>query len=362
MRKSLTIISLMLFMVAAGHMARAADYGGAEIACRYVENGADGTDGNVLSVSMKKDGFNHSLYIGQTGQEIEVGSLEDYNIGEWPSGGLGPDIVDCSGPTPTVRNIDRIVINALPQANLSLALDGRDAGPDGLLAPGATPEEHGSDIEIRAVGQLRTFRTGSELLLVGGKGDESFGLGSKLERAGVNLNVTEDGGFPDADLLPNLQFGSVTVDLGPGSDRLYAGGEKTGLGRFDAFVDLLGFGGPGKDRMFGHDGLDLMTGGKGNDVVRGGAGGDSQGYAEFGLTGGPGNDRVYGGPGDDTLGGVDNATGDFGSDYLSGGPGRDRFIQPNDRDRDVIDCGGDRTGRLDREKKFDQLRHCGNRS
>jgi len=108
-------------------------------------------------------------------------------------------------------------------------------------------------------------------------------------------------------------------------------------------------GGAGDDTLTGDNNANSIYGGSGNDIIMGMGG----------------NDTIYGGAGDDTLYGSDATTWNTtnkgqplpascttacttDNDFISGGLGRDTiwagvggdFIDANDGDPDVIDCGG----------------------
>lgn len=87
----------------------------------------------------------------------------------------------------------------------------------------------------------------------------------------------------------------------------------------------------GDDVLDGSPAKDVIYGLGGDDRVVGRGGGDT-------LKGGPNRDRVNGGGGDDRVRGA------LGTDEVFGGPGDDLVRasdgeQPNDRARDVLDCG-----------------------
>ncbi|HST41157.1 MAG TPA: calcium-binding protein [Conexibacter sp.] len=110
-------------------------------------------------------------------------------------------------------------------------------------------------------------------------------------------------GISSWDLPTNI---SVTIDGGPGSDRLTAD-------NIGPAVTLLG-----------GEGNDEIDAGGGNDVVDGGPGNDR-------VDGDTGNDVVRGGEGDDEMRGDGNVT---GADVIDGGPGYDRVVMDwNQNDR-----------------------------
>ena len=118
---------------------------------------------------------------------------------------------------------------------------------------------------------------------------------------------------------------SLTVHLGPGSDKFIGNGERDicfsegsrrnrCIGGPNNDVCITGnrnsdcVGGAGNDYCHHGDGSDGCWGGRGDDVCVMGPGQD-------GCHGGPGNDRLYGGRSPDQL------YGGRGHDYCNGGPG-----------------------------------------
>lgn len=110
--------------------------------------------------------------------------------------------------------------------------------------------------------------------------------------------------------------GSLTIDLGAGSDSLLVSSSDS---QFAAGVTFLG--GAGADTINasslqvaatidGGDDADIITGGVNNDLINGGGGNDV-------LDGAHGNDQVIGDAG------VDRIFGNLGNDFLLGGGGRD---------------------------------------
>lgn len=104
---------------------------------------------------------------------------------------------------------------------------------------------------------------------------------------------------------------------GPGRDALYGGpGDDLLVGRGSS--DSL-YGGAGDDMLSGRHGADLLEGGAGEDTLLGNEGRDF-------LDGGDGDDRLLGGLGDDFLFGGE------GEDWLVGGGGFDTLIGGADED------------------------------
>lgn len=126
---------------------------------------------------------------------------------------------------------------------------------------------------------------------------------------------------------------SLTVRLGPGSDKFIGNGERdicySGGSRRNRCVGGPGndicitgprnsdcVGGPGNDYCQTSTGSDGCWGGPGNDICHMGPG-------EDGCHGEAGNDRLYGGPGADQL------YGGHGHDYCDGAPGRGKSHECN---------------------------------
>ncbi len=145
----------------------------------------------------------------------------------------------------------------------------------------------------------------------------------------------------DAEKFSALTDGSVTVNGGPGPDKITGTGlsdnlngeggadEIRGNGGDDAIEGGAGadnlFGDDGNDTMFGRGGQDIMHGGAGDDDIRGGTESDEL-YGEGGndeLRGGEAADSLYGGAGNDRL------IGGNGDDSLAGGTGNDGYVFPN---------------------------------
>jgi Ca2+-binding RTX toxin-like protein len=157
-----------------------------------------------------------------------------------------------------------------------------------------------------------------------GGGHDTLNLIQELFSAKVGsfFGVTVDAG-PGNDVIGGMQgvpgtangvtyIPDATVNLGPGTDRFYAG-----LG-----ADTVD-GGPGLDFAHLSNGLNVFRGGPGTDIAVGGNDPDAlfgQGGND-GFDGGLGNDLLVGGARNDIL------VGDEGSDRLRGGPGRNRLIQ-----------------------------------
>jgi Ca2+-binding RTX toxin-like protein len=124
-------------------------------------------------------------------------------------------------------------------------------------------------------------------------------------------------------ILSGYQF---SANGGLGDDMLTGGSEQ------DEF-----FGDAGSDTLDGNNGPDALYGESGDDRLLGGGDHDH-------LSGGTGNDILYGEAGNDTIDGGsygDSIHGGSGADTLRGGSGDD-FIDADDGEIDVIDCGSGR--------------------
>jgi hypothetical protein len=195
----------------------------------------------------------------------------------------------CEGGRPKVRNTDRIHVGAPAPMLLTIDLGG------GPLAPGATREPGGSEIEIEVYnGPKARFR------LIGSDGPDEWMLGARRRNVYMaNFNPGER--TPDRDLRIGPEPAQFAADLGDGPDRVVAVGGAGAGGPFTTDLELAG--GDGDDRLVGGPGDDLLSGGAGDDQ----------------LFGGDGNDKL-------------DLTGGAGADVLDCGPGRDRS-GPDDRDR-----------------------------
>lgn len=276
--------------------------------CEYVEAGPPGPRGNRLVFH----GYADPVLV-RHGEEIELRQRA----------GLG-----CTGPRPTVRNLDRIVIDT---EGGSLTLDERG----GRLSPGATGERRGSEIEI-------FVRETSELRVYGGPRRNAISLRTRPDGDyGINLDLGADRRRPDDEVrIAGDGFKTIGVHGEQGDDLIDAR-RLTGIGDNEYLtsrVRLLGgagddtvLGGPGQEELKDGPGDDLIRAGPGNDAVElgrgsdvayGGAGDDALSYEFLGR--GPRRhadaaDRLYGGPGDDVLSDKNRA-----ADLLDCGPGRDR--------------------------------------
>lgn len=169
-----------------------------------------------------------------------------------------------------------------------------------------------SNTEFDVAGQIDTFTSIEEVIIIGGTGS----------------NVLDAQAYTT---------GAVTVDAGEGNDTIFGSAGPDFLNG-EGGDDLIEAG-DGNDTALGGAGRDTINAGAGNDVLSGNAGNDL-------INGGDGFDSASGGDGDDTLtGGENNDTldGDIGNDSLLGGGGNDRLI--GDSGHDFAD-GGDGLDRV----------------
>jgi Ca2+-binding RTX toxin-like protein len=294
----------------------------AAVTCEYDEAGAPGPAENVLAIETTDT--REGATVARSGAAIRVRAAR--------TGAL----VTCSGPAPTVTNLDSITFNGKRQG-AALVIDHR-GGP---FAPGATAEG-GNDSEIEF--DLTTRR--GRVVFVGTGGSDTFAFG-EIPRGGpnskrdpaANLNQTTELA-KDADVIMN-GVATIVVRLGGGSDVTSGRGGVEFAGPVQsASFDVRG--GPGGDFITGGGRADLLVGGGGPDLLRGDGGGDR-------VLGGAKRDRLVGGG---------------GGDFLKGGGGRDRALAGAGDDRlalkdgvrDFARCGPGRDGgRADRK---DRLRGC----
>jgi Ca2+-binding RTX toxin-like protein len=282
--------------------------GRAAISCEYVEAGPPGPAGNVLQIDDRSNGVTH---VYREDDAIVVFS----NFDREPT--------ECGGVQATVLNVDRIDLttNSAPFINYH---------GDGALAPGASPEQSGPEIEIavREPGRERVLNLGSRGGVAGQLG--SGGLG-------VNFNPQADGNARDVDVtFPTAGAGEVVLKLvgTPSSERfsVLGGPEFKGPTHLDS---TLMAGGPGDDTLIGGPYRDRLSGGEGDDVLRGGRGRDN-------LTIGPGRDLADAGKGPDDIFNVSDVGGtpeDLAPDRVKAGPGNDRIDVEQLLGGDRVDCG-----------------------
>jgi RTX calcium-binding nonapeptide repeat (4 copies) len=293
----------------------AASGGFIDASCTYRQAGPPGPKGNVLRAVSDLD-----LTIGRRGRRIEViDTLQD-------SGG---DPVTCSGGTPTVSNVDRIVVEA-DDADIDLSR--------GRLEPGATRETSRSEIEVRVSLDER-----ARLGVMGGDRRETILIANlRGRRAGLNLNA-------DADFdLVGLDFPRLKVLTEGGPDLIHAAALGGYGGNPSNSPTVVFDGGDGDDRVFGTPGGDFwLADGNGDDVVRGGRGADNLRVyrGRDAIFAGPGNDlqlfqfagtesrgdRIFGGRGNDALDGRNGAP-----DAINCGRGRDEVLAT--REDTLLSC------------------------
>ena len=289
------------------------------IGCTYVEVGAPGAPENVLRID---DGTRSVTHVYREGDEIVV-----FN-------NSSQDPTTCGGGTPTVFNIDEI--EYIATANSAPFFDYIGHGP---LAPGATPEASGSEIEI----SVHESYHPEVLNISGSSASDSIAIGQLgAHQVGVNLNAQEDGAAQDADAIlttvdPSEAF--VRVVGRAGNDRIGALGGPEFTGPFPA--DRLALsGGPGDDTLIGGPHDDRLRGDDGNDTLIGGRGRDL-------IKTGPGRDLAKGGEDADRIENFSDVGGiakDTGPDRIFAGAGNDNVYTSQPLPGDFVNCG---TGRRD---------------
>lgn len=283
------------------------------VSCAYIEAGAPGPAGNVLRID---DGSRGVTHVYREGDAIIVFS------------NASSDPTVCSGGSATVFNVDRIEYTTVGSAPFFNYLG------DGPLAPGATPEASGSEIEITV---HEDYSPG--VLSVGGTaGADTIEAGMlDRSRAGVNLNVAQDGASPDVDVVfdaPKLAQASYRLSGAGGNDRISV------LGKPDFSGPLIGervglSGGPGDDTLIGGPSKDRLGGSLGDDRLIGGRGRDY-------LTIGPGRDLARAGAGPDMIFNQSDVGGipaDLAPDRVFAGAGNDRIDVSQPLAGDRVDCG-----------------------
>jgi Ca2+-binding RTX toxin-like protein len=286
------------------------------LSCTYVEAGPPGPAGNVLRID---DQSNDVTHVYREGDEIVVFNNADR------------DPTTCAGGTPTVFDIDRIeysTTNGTPYFNYIGA---------GALAPGATPEASGSEIEV----SLREAYTPGILNVGGSAAGESIVAGRiGAHEVGINMNAQADGANQDADYVleatdPAQVYVRITGKAGNDHIADIGGPGFTGPLTTD-HVNLAG--GGGNDTLIGGPHSGRLRGDEGDDVFLAGAGDDR-------LTIGAGHDLVKAGEGDDrieNIGDVGGAPIDTGTDRIFAGPGNDdvESVQiPQQLGGDFVNCG-----------------------
>ncbi len=287
---------------------------GEPVSCAYVEAGAPGPGGNVLRI---EDGSRSVTHIYREDDAIVV-----YNNAH-------QDPIVCSGEAPTVFNLDRIEFTATGSSAPFINYLGSQA-----LAPGATPEAAGSEIEIAIHEDYSP-----KVLNVGGTAASDTIVAGLLgpHRVGVNLNAQADGSAPDADVIldaPDPAKVAIRATGKSGDDAISALGGPGFSGSLDA--EGIGFaGGPGNDRLVGGPQKDRLNGNVGDDVLLGGRGRDY-------LTIGPGRDLARAGAGPDSIYNQSDVGGippDLAPDRVFAGAGNDRIDVSQPLRGDRVDCG-----------------------
>jgi Ca2+-binding RTX toxin-like protein len=287
--------------------------------CRYLEKGPPGPRGNVLLIERGE-----SVGVRREGEAVEVVHR----------GGLG-SVIDCEGRQATVHDIDRIVYRPTNGGH-QLTID--ESG--GLLAPGATPEPGGDEIEVYADFPRAHGYISSGVRVQGTSGPDWMRIGRlRGDRTGIDLDVSHDGAHPDVDVFSHaVSRGHYTLDGRAGEDRLSSSGRGP---------ELLGPLPEGSDVLRGGAGDDLLLGGPRKDVIRGEAGADRI-YGRGGedrIDPGPGADRVHGGRGADLITALAAVEEDGIGDLVYGGPGDDSIAVVNGNP-DRVECGGGRRDQL----------------
>jgi Ca2+-binding RTX toxin-like protein len=197
------------------------------------------------------------------------------------------------------------------------------------------------------------FRTGTVAdgadVIDGGEGTDAIFYN---QRGDVRVNVSIDGVADDGEIFgPSSTEGDNVIDLeqvwgsqggtdfvGTAAAERFFGAESGGAGR-----DVVSLGG-GRDVAWTSIGADFLDGGPGSDELI------ASSHENIRPTDEP--DRILGGPGNDVIegrGGEDTIVGGPGNDLESGGGGVDVFDQGAVASgSDMIDCGGDTEGSVDR--------------
>jgi Ca2+-binding RTX toxin-like protein len=334
--------------------------GSDDVTCTYREAGKPGPADNALDI-LAAD-FTDAIDIYRDGDAIRVFQVAS------SFSASGAEEIHCDGTAPTVTNIDSIQIDSGPGRYVpAVFIDEsgrRIAGwpPDQVLAdssggpfgPGATPEKHGSEIEIH-IASMGSPRDGRQITFLPGPGSAAVTAGSVGKHGrtvALNLDSGLDGRTPDADVT--VTDTSIVVLKGTAGDDFLSGAGDPGVSLpLRAGLSLFGF--DGDDVLLGHPGRDRIDAGAGDDLLRGGRGDDGSpsDSGGLGLYDGTGNDRVYGGPGDDELGSADKS----GHDQLFGGPGADTFHE-HDRAKDRLECGPGVENDVQFDHGLDRLRGC----
>jgi Ca2+-binding RTX toxin-like protein len=283
--------------------------------CEYVQAGPPGPRGNKLVVI---DPYTTNIWRDGEGIVVSNG---------------GPR---CEGGTPTVHNVDRIVVHAGGEGFGFF-------GHHGRLGPGATPEKGRSEIELTVYAHRIDLEgtTGNDLIV------------ARSRNRSLTVFDLDRGSGPaahDFDIALHARSPGVRIEGDDGDDRIDARGltEKFRRDRILPAFRLVG--GHGDDAIVGGDEGEWIKADAGNDLVLAGRGDDD-------VDIGRGRDRAYGGPGDDSVGyeGYERFTGwvEDPPDRLFGGPGNDRLDDLNHH-VDLIRCGPGRdhveVGRISRDR------------
>ena len=222
---------------------------------------------------------------GTGGWDFSAGIRRDGSqivITDRRAAGAGPGEPMACGGTPTVHNLNRIVVDGTSVARYESLLVDLRGGP---LGPGKTGEgsRGASEIEIKFVFDEPTNDIGGTgLRVIAGPGRDRFALGTRGGRAAINLNAEKESGDEDADIrLRHPPFpvqGAPIIDISSGnkSDVISAAGGPGAGGVLGARqADLTVTAGAGADRLIGGRGADWLDGGRGIDEFTGGLGNDN---------------------------------------------------------------------------------------
>lgn len=286
------------------------------VSCAYVEAGEPGPEENILSVDDRSNTVTHIF------RQDDAIAVHNNAVS---------DPIVCAGESPTVFNVDRIEYSTATGV-LYLNYSG-----DGPLAPGATLEPSGSEIEVSIHEEYQpgvlnvAGSTAAETIVVGQLGPH---------QVGANLNSKADGAAQDVDVILDAldpsRLKARVVGKG-GDDTLSALGGPGFSASFPA--DLLALsGGPGDDTLVGGPHNDLIRGDAGDDTLLGGRGRDR-------LTIGPGTDLAQAGKGSDRILNESDVGGippDSAPDRVYAGAGDDEVDVSRTLRGDFVSCGAGR--------------------
>ena len=189
--------------------------------CEYVELGIPGAAGNEIRI--RRNGGTTTL--GRSGDRIVIEGMT------------------CTGGTPTVENIDRIVILTQSRRDLRLEL------ADGPLAPGASETGPGAEIGIVLPSTTETPR-GSTLTVITGDGANAMTFGRQADDEVANLNPKRER-RKDVDVLfEDVPLDDAYGDFYPGAGDDVMDARGTGIGRTSAMRIHI-HPEEGDDRVFG---------------------------------------------------------------------------------------------------------------